>query len=312
LNNLQLYETEKSSHPENDIQNEISSLDNGIRFDNFLEIDDYPIPKILYESDNLIAIDKPPHIAHHDSETEPGILSYVRYLQSQSITNSFSYKGRIHGVHRLDCITSGILLLAKNQETASLLSQKFRDKDVTKYYVALTSKKPKKKKQGWVKGDMITSRRGSWKLTNTRNNPAITRFFTAGVGNLNTIGIDQTKTDEDLLASVILPKTMILFQPLSGKTHQLRVAAKSVGLSILGDKRYGDAIEAQRSKRTYLHACCLNVNLDGEEITIWNPPCDWFESFGCENDPTIEEALIRLMNKHCENEKILLEMNKSN
>eukprot|EP01083_Nonionella_stella_P242396 845543_1 len=77
-----------------------------------------------------------------------GILSIVRQQQKEG---KISYEGRIYGVHRLDKVTSGILLLAKSSEIAKLLSEAFRDKTVTKYYIALSNKKPKKKKQGWVK-----------------------------------------------------------------------------------------------------------------------------------------------------------------
>ena len=105
--------------------------------------------QILYESENIIAINKPPHIAHHDSQDEIGIISHIRQLQN---LNQFPYKSRIYGVHRLDKVTSGILLLAKNKETANALVNCFREKkDVTKLYIALSDKKPRKKKQGWVK-----------------------------------------------------------------------------------------------------------------------------------------------------------------
>ena len=85
---------------------------------------DIEIP-ILYESVNLIVINKPPNIPHHSSESEEGILSRIRYLQAKD-DSSFPYNGRIFGVHRLDRVTSGILLLAKNSETAAALSKQFR------------------------------------------------------------------------------------------------------------------------------------------------------------------------------------------
>jgi tRNA pseudouridine32 synthase/23S rRNA pseudouridine746 synthase len=260
---------------------------------------------ILYESDNVIIINKPPHVPHHDSETEIGILSHVRILQSKEEgDNQFTYKGRIYGVHRLDRVTSGILILAKTKEAAASLSNSFRNKDnMTKYYIALTNKKPKKKKQGWVKGDMTPSRRGSWKLTSTKDNPAITRFFSAGLGNFKMDNWPLVTEEKD--ASLFLPKTMILFQPHTGQTHQLRVAAKSLGLPILGDERYADAIDAQIHERTYLHALAMHVDVNGEDVTVWNPP-DWFHSM--EDDQSgnsAEGVLLKLIKKNCENKFIL-------
>ena len=55
--------------------------------------------------------------------------------------------------------------MAKDQEMAAELSKAFREKKVDKYYVGISSKKPKMKKQGWVKGYMERSRNKSWILT---------------------------------------------------------------------------------------------------------------------------------------------------
>lgn len=75
-------------------------------------------------------------------------------------------------------MTSGILLLARNATAASELSQGFAKRKVEKFYLAIGSKKPKKK-QGLICGDMERSRRSSWKLVNSQENPAITQFFSA-------------------------------------------------------------------------------------------------------------------------------------
>jgi len=264
---------------------------------------------VLYESKTVIVIDKPPHIAHHDTPTTMGILNHIRSLQNSTTTPPlFPYKGRIYGIHRLDRVTSGILLLAKTKEAAQSLGRLFKDRQVTKYYVALSNKKPKKKKQGWVKGDMVRSRRKSWKLNSTYKQPAVTRFFTAGLG--ETIGRGATDNNTDTtLKNPHPPKTLILFRPHTGKTHQLRVAGKSLGLPILGDAVYGDAEDALMTQRTYLHAAALHVDLDGEDITVWCPP-DWSDHFHVnrngsesENDP-IEDIIVALMNKHCDSEPI--------
>ncbi len=65
-----------------------------------------PVPniKVLYESDQVLAIEKPPHVSHHDDDKEMGILSIVRQHQKEG---KISYGGRIYGVHRLDKVTSG-------------------------------------------------------------------------------------------------------------------------------------------------------------------------------------------------------------
>jgi tRNA pseudouridine32 synthase/23S rRNA pseudouridine746 synthase len=256
---------------------------------------------VLYNSESVIAIEKPVNISYHDDGSEEGIVSYFRKLQNEK---TFPYKGRIYGVHRLDRVTSGILLFAKSKQVAGLLSTAFKDKTVTKYYVALSNKKPKQKKQGWVRGDMVPSRRKSWKLTKTQNNPAVTRFFTAGLGNCNLEGWDcgdELSKDRSDVHHIHHPRTAILFQPHTGKTHQLRVAAKSLGLPILGDPIYSDGTDHKGNRRTFLHALALHVRIRDEDIAIYNPPTSWFYS-----NNGINEVITELMQKHCENEKIYL------
>ncbi|MGR5488912.1 pseudouridine synthase, partial [Vibrio alfacsensis] len=84
----------------------------------------------------------------------------------------------LHLVHRLDKMTSGLLILAKRAEVAAQFSRLFEQRDIDKYYLAIGSKKPKKK-QGSIIGDMERSRRSSWKLVNSKNNPAVTQVFSA-------------------------------------------------------------------------------------------------------------------------------------
>lgn len=71
-----------------------------------------PNINVLYESDDVLAIDKPPHISHHDDDQEIGILSIIRQQQKEE---RISYQGRIYGVHRLDKVTSGKFETKENQ-----------------------------------------------------------------------------------------------------------------------------------------------------------------------------------------------------
>eukprot|EP00804_Cyclotella_cryptica_P022912 CCRYP_005092-RA/>CCRYP_005092-RA protein AED:0.29 eAED:0.29 QI:0/-1/0/1/-1/1/1/0/311 len=260
----------------------------------------------------MLAICKPPHIPHHDDRQtgQLGILSLIRELQQQP-NSTFPYPHRLYGVHRLDRVTSGILLFAKDSATANILVTKFRQREVVKYYFAVSGKRPKKKKQGWVKGRMVMGRRGSYKLLNgdknlmktnseeeiderigqvesndERGGYAMTRFYTAGLGNLELAHLPDTQyEDKDNSTQYFTPKTAILFEPHTGKTHQLRVAAKAVGLPILGDVRYGGGHAAPPSPetihsgefsvwdRTYLHASALHFQMnEGYNVTILSSP----------------------------------------
>lgn len=134
-------------------------------------------------------------------------------------------------------MTSGLILFAKNQHTAAQFGQLFEGHKVEKFYLAISKDKPKKK-QGSIKGDMIKSRRSAWKLLRSSKNPANTQFFSYGLG-------DGSR--------------LFLLRPLTGKTHQLRVALNSIGAPIAGDHIYNVSDNADRG---YLHAYALKFELN--------------------------------------------------
>ncbi|CAM9871740.1 unnamed protein product [Heterosigma akashiwo] len=155
------------------------------------------------------------------------------------------YQGDVFSVHRLDKVTSGLLVLAKTKDTQTLLQQAFEKKAVQKYYVAMSDKKPQKK-IGSVVGDMVKSRRSQWKLTRTKDNPSVTKFVSW-----------KLKTDGTG------PLYAFLLKPETGRTHQLRVALKSVAAPILGDPLYGPA--SKDADRCYLHAAGIGIELEGRQ-----------------------------------------------
>lgn len=193
--------------------------------------------KTLLDNDLFIAVSKPAGVCFHTETDEDGVTQtgFVEQVRTH-FENSALYP-----VHRLDRVTSGVMVFAKGAEANRRLSILFQDKHVKKEYLALSAKKPKKK-QGLVSGDMTKSRGGSYKLVRSFENPAITRF-------------KATKQGE---------RWYFHLWPETGKTHQLRVACKSLGAPILGDIRYGGA----QADRCYLHAYSLAFELDGNAFLI--------------------------------------------
>ena len=255
---------------------------------------------IIYEDDRILAVNKPPHLSHHDDDQSgSGIISLLREQRPD---------GRLYGMHRLDRVTSGVLLLAKDSFTASALMTKFAKREVVKYYVAISHRKAKKK-QGWVRGEMAKSRRGSYKLIPEKQSSsdskeyAVSRYFTAGLGNLDL----SSSLARDETPGAATPRTLVLFQPKTGRTHQLRVAAKSIGLPILGDSRYGGGRVVMTPgddshDRSYLHACAMSFTLDGNEpTTIWSPPPFQHLFASDEFNTVLENAFI----KHCDCQHIV-------
>ena len=185
---------------------------------------------------DFVIIDKPQNISFHDEDNIGcGLFSQIKaQLKAQfSLTD-------LYPVHRLDKMTSGLIIVAKNSATARAFQQLFEQHQVDKYYLAIGEGKPKKK-QGLIKGDMEKSRRGMWKLLRTMENPAISQF----------------------LSFTTAPKQRLyLIKPHSGKTHQIRVALNSIGIPILGDPLYNSNKAADRG---YLHAFALSFNLDNKQ-----------------------------------------------
>lgn len=195
--------------------------------------------RIVQNHDCFVVALKPAGTNFH-SEKEAGFVVQVSEQLGQPL---FS-------VHRLDKMTSGLLILAKNPEAAAEFTRLFENREIEKYYLAISLRKPKKK-QGWIKGDMTKARRGDYKLLTTMENPAITQF----------------------VSCALRPhERFFLIKPHTGKTHQIRVALKSLGSPIAGDERYAAAEEARKEDRGYLHAYALRFRLEDEEFRFVVPP----------------------------------------
>lgn len=194
--------------------------------------------QLLSEQPDFIVINKAPHVHFHSQDGNAGVIA-----QAEA---DLGYK--LYPVHRLDTPTSGLLIVARTPHAANVFTQMFTAHLVQKYYLAIALGKPKKK-QGWIIGDMAKSRRSMYKLLRTTENPAITQFF---------------------CLSLSEGKRAYLLKPLSGKTHQLRVALASIGVPILGDTLYGHV----ESDRCYLHAYCLHFNYLGQQYAFQQLPID--------------------------------------
>ena len=187
------------------------------------------ILNVVCEHADFYVVEKPAELSFH-SEDGPG---FVVLAERQ-------FNEKLYAVHRLDKVTSGLIILARNKSAAATFTELFAQHSIDKFYLAITDSKPKKK-QGWVKGDMAKSRRGTYKLLASNLNPAITRFY-------------STSFKAGFRAFIL--------KPFSGKTHQLRVALKSIGSPILGDIAYS----GKASDRTYLHAYALSFTWKGENL----------------------------------------------
>lgn len=189
---------------------------------------------IVSENENFVVINKRENINFHSEDGEFGVVVAVEKFLKQ----------KLYSVHRLDKMTSGLLLLAKSSVVANELSKLFKNQQIQKYYLAISDKKPKKK-QGLIKGGMEKSRRSMWKLTNSKENLAITQFFSYPL----TEG-----------------KRLFVVKPKTGKTHQIRVALKSISSAICGDHLYAE--KHNDYDRGYLHAYQIYFSLYNEDFSF--------------------------------------------
>ncbi len=185
---------------------------------------------LIDHNEDFVVVNKAPEITIQRDSDSAGLLERVAADLNLA---------KLYPVHRLDKATSGLVVMARSAEANRRLSMMFAQHSIQKYYLAISDHKPRRK-QGLICGDMEKSRRGSWKLTKGRNNPAVTQMFSV---------------------SLMPGLRLFLLKPKTGKTHQLRVALKSIAAPILGDLRYGTADPLV--ERMYLHAWQLHFSWNG-------------------------------------------------
>ena len=175
---------------------------------------------ILYEDDYLLVLDKQPGVPVHPSyghENDTIVNALLHYFWGKKALSSIGGEKRPGIVHRLDKDTAGILLIAKNDHAHAHLSLQFSSRSMEKIYEAI------------VKGDVYPER-GVINKPIVRN-PRNRKKYITGEGGRESITI----------FSVIDRKnetSWVKFIPKTGRTHQIRVHAQSIGHPIIGDSLY--------------------------------------------------------------------------
>lgn len=186
---------------------------------------------IIFEDDNLIAIDKPSGFA---TQGGSGIEISV---------DDFARSKNYQLVHRLDKDTSGILLIAKNKNCADFLTEKFKNKTIKKTYLALLSGNLKKEFTR-INIPLLKKIQGK--------NEKVFPDFENGKEAITLLKLIKNFTDFALVE----------FSPLTGRTHQLRVHAKEIGHAIINDFKYGGQKVMRKNlcKRLCLHASKIEID----------------------------------------------------
>jgi 23S rRNA pseudouridine1911/1915/1917 synthase len=235
-------------------KDEITILPDGEK----LEKKKTPIPdiKIVYEDQDIIVIDKPIGVLSQSatSSSSPAVSDFL-IKHFPKIKEVGEDEQRFGIVHRLDKDTSGVMIVAKNNESFLFLKEQFKNHKTKKIYTAL------------VHGT-IEPREGSidFKIGRSKTNPQIQT------------AIDSKKKESiKSREALTLYKTIKSFQDYSlltveiktGRMHQIRVHMKAIGHPIIGDQKYNlkKFVNKNRElKRQFLHASEMTVTLPSGEL----------------------------------------------
>jgi len=209
---------------------------------------------VIHRDEDLLILNKPPGMAVQ------GGSRTVRHVDGMLDALRFGHAERPRLVHRLDKDTSGVLVLARSAPSARWLTKAFRNKTVRKLYWAVVVGVPPLeqgeislplKKASATKMEKVVSDEAGGQT-------AITRYRV----------LDRAGSTAAFLA----------MEPLTGRTHQLRVhAAQGMGTPILGDGKYGGReafLDSEGlAKRLHLHARALRIpRPDGSHLEVLAPP----------------------------------------
>lgn len=205
--------------------------------------DDKELP-IIYLDDNVIVIDKPAGVLTHSKGALNDEFTVADFFRRYTTYHLDTNRPGI--IHRLDRDTSGVLIGARNPETASLLQKQFSERTVKKTYIALLDKAPA---QDAAYIDLPIGRHPSAPSTfrvDASGKPAQTEYRVIERGE---------------------KRVMVELKPRTGRTHQLRVHLAHIGTPILGDRVYGTPAD-----RLYLHARALEITIPKGDRRIFESP----------------------------------------
>lgn len=217
--------------------------------------------EVLFEDDHLLVLNKPAGIVVHPAPgnwTGTLVNALLHHFQTSGGTvSTIGGKERPGLVHRLDKDTSGVMVIAKTDQTHRHLAAQFKHHTITRVYEALVFGVPKKG-------------RGVIELAIGRDSKERKKF------SARTSRPKESVTEYHVDRRYGKLAAHVLLYPRTGRTHQLRVHLTSLGHPILGDQTYGGrkvcAIETIEIPRVMLHARTLGfqhpITREAQEFTM--------------------------------------------
>ncbi len=195
--------------------------------------------EILYEDNDLLVINKPSGLTVHPAPSvkEPTLVDWLKHKGIRLSTISGEER---HGiVHRLDKGTSGVMVVAKNNEAHEALSAQLQDKSMGRFYLAVINPP--------LKDEMVMVDRPIGRSAQNR---------------LKMAEVEGGKEAKTLFKHLALSKDekneLIACKLFTGRTHQIRVHLETFSRHILGDHLYG--VKNDKQEQILLHAYILYFN----------------------------------------------------
>lgn len=201
-----------------------------------------PHIQVIYEDNNYLAVNKPPNVLVHKSDNSNTLA--LNEIFKEKINDKDGLRSGI--VHRLDKGTSGVVILAKNNQARKYLSNLFKKRLVKKTYLALVWGKPKLK-QAIIKLPISRSKTKRYKM-------AVDQFGKQAVSVYKVI-------------KYYGKYCLVEIKLVTGRTHQIRAHFEHLGYPIVGDKIYSN--KKDNLSRQFLHAKRLTfIDQDDKKIDI--------------------------------------------
>lgn len=200
---------------------------------------------IVYEDEDIIVVDKPAGLTVHPAPGHPRGTLVNALLALNPGLAGIGDKLRPGIVHRLDKETSGLLVVAKSQRAHRSLSQQLKDREVKKTYLALVQGQPQPP-QGIIDAPIGRHPRLRKRMAIVEGGrPAQTGYRTR---------------------EIIGDYALLEVEPITGRTHQVRVHLASRGHPVVGDATYGK--RSPYVGRQFLHAWRLAFRLPSSQRDI--------------------------------------------
>lgn len=206
---------------------------------------------IIFEDYYLLAINKPAGLSsesgkeRHPSAEQEALLYFTKTLQQNSTSKRLKETPYLRAVHRLDRVSSGVLLFAKTKQALQALMQQFEQRSVQKVYHAVLEKQPPA-----PSGQLI-----HWLLKDDTGRKAL-------VSEVQVRNSQQATLEYQTLS--VGPKSVLIeVHPSTGRFHQIRAQFAHLGCPIAGDVMYGGSpwIEHQ-------------IKLHAQRLTFHHPKTD--------------------------------------